>query len=258
MAKETLTKETLANKLKIVLTMKIALIGYGKMGKAIETIAVERGHEIVLKIDINNMAQLTQAHLQQADVAIEFTGPHSAFDNICACINAGVPVICGSTGWLAELENIQNICTQKNGAFLYASNFSIGVNLFFELNQQLARLMDNYPMYNVSIEEIHHTEKKDAPSGTAITIAEQLLQINHHKKKWINEPATKQEELAIISKRVDPAPGTHTVKYSSVIDDIEITHTAHNRTGFATGAVLASEFLQNKKGIYSMKEVLGL
>jgi 4-hydroxy-tetrahydrodipicolinate reductase len=238
--------------------MKIALIGYGKMGKAIESIAVERGHEIVLKIDITNQADFTQERLQLADVAIEFTGPHSAFDNICACIDAGVPVISGSTGWLTELEKVQNKCTQKNGALLYASNFSIGVNLFFELNQHLAKLMSRYPLYDVSIEEIHHTEKKDAPSGTAITIAEQILQINHHKKNWVNQPAAASAELAIISKRIDPAPGTHTVKYSSVIDDIEITHTAHNRTGFATGAVLAAEFLQNKNGIFSMKEVLGL
>jgi 4-hydroxy-tetrahydrodipicolinate reductase len=238
--------------------MKIALIGYGKMGKAIESIALERGHEIVLKIDITNLADFTAERLQHADVAIEFTGPHSAFDNICACIDAGVPVVSGSTGWLSELEKVQIKCTDKNGALLYASNFSIGVNLFFELNQHLAKLMSRYPSYDVSVEEIHHTEKKDAPSGTAITIAEQILAINHHKKNWINQPAASQEELAIISKRIDPAPGTHTVKYSSLIDDIEITHTAHNRTGFATGAVLAAEFLQDKKGIYSMKEVLGL
>jgi 4-hydroxy-tetrahydrodipicolinate reductase len=238
--------------------MKIALIGYGKMGKAIESIAVERGHEIVLKIDITNLADFTQEHLQLADVAIEFTGPHSACENICTCIDAGVPVVSGSTGWLTELENVQNKCNQKKGALLYASNFSIGVNLFFELNQHLAKLMSRYPLYDVSIKEIHHTEKKDAPSGTAITIAEQILVINHHKKNWINQPAAIPTELAIISKRIDPAPGTHTVKYSSVIDDIEITHKAHNRTGFATGAVLAAEFLQNKKGIFSMKEVLGL
>ena len=238
--------------------MKIALLGYGKMGRAIETVAVDRGHEIVLKIDITNLADFTREGLQYADVAIEFTGPHSAYNNICACINAGVPVVSGSTGWLTELEKVQNKCHQNNGALLYASNFSIGVNLFFELNQHLAKLMSRYPLYDVSIEEIHHTEKKDAPSGTAITLAEQILLINPHKKNFINQPASSPTDLAIISKRIDPAPGTHTVKYSSVIDDIEITHTAHNRTGFATGAVLAAEFLQNKKGIFSMKEVLGL
>jgi 4-hydroxy-tetrahydrodipicolinate reductase len=238
--------------------MKIALIGYGKMGKAIESIAVERGHEIVLKIDITNLADFTKERLQLADVAIEFTGQHSAYDNICACIDAGIPVVSGSTGWLTELKKVENKCAQKNGALLYASNFSIGVNLFFELNQHLAKLMNGYPLYDVSIEEIHHTEKKDAPSGTAITIAEQVLQINHNKKNWVNQPAIVSSELAIISKRIDPAPGTHTVKYSSVIDDIEITHTAHNRTGFATGAVLAAEFLQNKQGVFTMKEVLGL
>ena len=238
--------------------MKIALLGYGKMGRAIETVAVDRGHEIVLKIDITNLADFTREGLQYADVAIEFTGPHSAYNNICACINAGVPVVSGSTGWLTELEKVKNMCHQNNGALLYASNFSIGVNLFFELNQHLAKLMSRYPLYDVSIEEIHHTEKKDAPSGTAITLAEQILLTNPHKKKYINQPASLPTELAILSKRIDPAPGTHTVKYSSVIDDIEITHTAHNRTGFATGAVLAAEFLQNKKGIFSMKEVLGL
>ena len=238
--------------------MKIALLGYGKMGRAIETVAVDRGHEIVLKIDISNLADFTLERLQYADVAIEFTGPHSAYNNICACINAGVPVVSGSTGWLTELEKVQNKCHQNNGALLYASNFSIGVNLFFELNQHLAKLMSRYPLYDVSIEEIHHTEKKDAPSGTAITLAEQILLINPHKKKYINQSASLPTELAILSKRIDPVPGTHTVKYSSVIDDIEITHTAHNRTGFATGAVLAAEFLQNKKGIFSMKEVLGL
>ena len=238
--------------------MKIALLGYGKMGKAIETVAVDRGHEIVLKIDITNLADFTRERLQYSDVAIEFTGAHGAYNNICACLNAGVPVVSGSTGWLTELEKVQNKCHQNNGALLYASNFSIGVNLFFELNQHLAKLMSRYPSYDVSIEEIHHTEKKDAPSGTAITLAEQILLINPHKKKYINKPATSPTELAITSKRINPAPGTHTVKYSSVIDDIEITHTAHNRTGFATGAVLAAEFLQNKIGIFSMKEVLGL
>ena len=167
--------------------MKIALIGYGKMGKAIEFIAVERGHEIVLKIDITNLADFTQERLQLADVAIEFTGPHSAYDNICACIDAGVPVVSGSTGWLTELEKVENKCIQKNGALLYASNFSIGVNLFFELNQQLAKLMSRYPMYDVSIEEIHHTEKKDAPSGTAITLANDILKKMDRKTQWTSK-----------------------------------------------------------------------
>lgn len=238
--------------------MNIALIGYGKMGKAIESIAVERGHIVNLKIDISNLDQFTIPNLQQCDVVIEFTGPETAAENITHCLNAGVPVVCGSTGWLQQLEAVTQLCKELDGALLYASNFSIGVNLFFELNEHLARLMNNYPAYDVSIEEIHHTQKKDAPSGTAISIADQLLEINSHKKKWVNRDAAITEELSIISKRIDPAAGTHSVKYSSAIDDIEIIHTAHNRQGFATGAVLAAEFIQHKKGIYGMKDVLGL
>ena len=238
--------------------MNIALIGYGKMGKAIEVIAVERGHTVGLKIDISNLDQFTAANLQQCDVAIEFTGPETAAENITRCVDAGVPIVCGSTGWLHQLETVTHHCKEVDGALLYASNFSIGVNLFFELNQHLARLMNNYPAYDVSIEEIHHTQKKDAPSGTAISIADQLLETNSQKKKWVNHIAVTQDELSIISKRIDPAAGTHSVKYSSLVDDIEIIHTAHNRQGFATGAVLAAEFIQHKKGIYGMKDVLGL
>jgi 4-hydroxy-tetrahydrodipicolinate reductase len=174
------------------------------------------------------------------------------------CIDAGVPVVCGSTGWVAYEDEIKNYCTQKNGTLLYASNFSIGVNIFFEINKKLAAFMALQKEYKVSIEEIHHTQKKDAPSGTAITLAEQILSNTNLKKNWVNEEVKSEEELPIISKRIDPAPGTHSIKYSSSIDDIEIIHTAHSRTGFATGAVLAAEFLKGKKGIYSMKEVLGL
>ena len=238
--------------------MNIALIGYGKMGKAIEVIAVERGHTVGLKLDISNLDQFTAANLQQCDVAIEFTGPETAAENITRCVDAGVPIVCGSTGWLHQLETVTHHCKEVDGALLYASNFSIGVNLFFELNQHLARLMNNYPAYYVSIEEIHHKQKKDAPSGTAISIADQILEINSQKKKWVNQLAATPEELSIISKRIDPAAGTHSVKYSSLVDDIEIIHTAHNRQGFATGAVLAAEFIQHKKGIYGMKDVLGL
>ena len=238
--------------------MNIALIGYGKMGKAIEVIAVERGHTVGLKIDISNLDQFTAANLQQCDVAIEFTGPETAAENITRCVDAGVPIVCGSTGWLHQLETVTHHCKEVDGALLYASNFSIGVNLFFELNQHLARLMNNYRAYDVSIEEIHHTQKKDAPSGTSISIADQILEINSQKKKWVNQLAATPEELSIISKRIDPAAGTHSIKYSSVVDDIEIIHTAHNRQGFATGAVLAAEFIQHKKGIYGMKDVLGL
>ncbi len=236
--------------------LKIALIGYGKMGRAIEEIAVQRNHTAALKIDINNIDSFTKKNLQQVDVAIEFTGPQSAVENISKCLDAGVPVVSGSTGWLEQWPYIKNKAESLNGTILYASNFSIGVNLFFELNKKLGELMSRHPEYEVSMEEIHHTQKKDAPSGTAITLAEQVLENIPHKKKWINDIAKYPNELSIISKRIDPAPGTHSIKYSSVIDDIEIIHTAHSRTGFATGAVLAAEFIAEKKGIYTMKDVL--
>ncbi len=238
--------------------MKIALIGYGKMGKAIEGIAVEKGHAIVLKIDKDNSNELTPDNLKKADVAIEFTGPETALNNILTCIDAGIPVISGSTGWILDLPKAESHCKQKNGTFLYASNFSIGVNIFFELNKKLAAMMANQPAYSVSIEEIHHTEKKDAPSGTAITLAEQAIKELPGKSSWVNSSPAKDNELYIESKRIDPAPGTHSVKYSSGVDDIEIVHTAHNRLGFAGGAVLAAEFLQGKKGVFSMKDVLNI
>jgi len=239
--------------------MKIALVGYGKMGKAIEAIAVARGHEVVLKLDLNNPQDFTADKLQQCDVAIEFTSPHSAVENLKKCLEAGIPVVCGSTGWLAQWNEIKQYCETHNGSLVYASNFSIGVNLFFELNTYLARLMSNHPEYNVSLGEIHHTQKRDAPSGTAITLAEQVLQHITAKKQWVNHTSTQSEELEIISERIDPAPGTHHIKYHSAIDDIEIIHTAHNREGFAGGAVLAAEFIATgRKGIFSMKDVLGL
>lgn len=238
--------------------IKIALIGYGKMGKAIEAIALQRGHEIVLKIDVENAADFTAANLQKADVAIEFTGPHSAFNNVMKCLEYRVPLVCGSTGWLDKLDEVKAFCKQQNGCFLYASNFSVGVNIFFEINKRLAELMKPHADYNISLEEIHHTQKKDAPSGTAVTLAEQVLATIDRKNKWVNNETDDPQELPVISKRIDPAPGTHTVSYHSAIDTIEIVHTAHNRTGFATGAVLAAEFVKGKKGIFSMKEVLGL
>ena len=238
--------------------MKIALIGYGKMGKAIEEIALQQQHEIVLKIDLNNVADFTKENINKADVAIEFTSPHTAFENVKKCLEYGVPVVCGSTGWLDKWKEIETICQQQNGTLLCASNFSIGVNLFFELNTYLAQLMNTHSQYNLSIKEIHHTQKKDAPSGTAISIAEQILENITTKKTWVNNNTTNPNELEIISERIDPAPGTHVVKYSSNVDDIEIIHTAHNRTGFASGAVLAAEFIANKKGIFTMKNVLGL
>jgi len=237
--------------------MNIALIGYGKMGKAIEEIALQRGHDIVLKIDIENVSAFNQKNLSKADAAIEFSGPHSAFSNVMKCLQFKTPVVCGSTGWLDKIEEAKKYCIESNGAFLYSSNYSIGVNIFFELNKHLAQLMSSHREYDVSMTEIHHTQKKDAPSGTAITLAEQILEKISRKKNWANHISDNPEELEIISERIDPAAGTHQVKYSSAIDDIEIIHTAHNRMGFATGAVLAAEFIKGKKGVFSMRDVLG-
>ena len=238
--------------------MKIALIGYGKMGKAIEEIAVSKGHEIVLKIDANNTSDFTKENIQKANVAIEFTGPDTAFENISKCIQWGVPVISGSTGWLDHFEKAKKLCEEKKGCLIYASNFSIGVNLFFEINKQVAALMEPYAHYDVSMTEIHHTEKKDAPSGTAISLAEQILANIGRKNKWVNEASNEASDLIIRSERIDPAPGTHRVSYDSPIDSIEITHTAHTRKGFASGAVLAAEFANQKIGTFTMKDVLGL
>jgi len=236
--------------------LKIALIGYGKMGKAIEGIAVERGHEIVLRIDADNIEALNKENLQQADVAIEFTNPDSAIKNITQCFDAGIPVVCGTTGWLEQWEKVKSDCENKNATLLYASNFSIGVNLFFELNKKLAQLMSNRTEYQCTIEEIHHTAKKDAPSGTAITIAENIIALNPNKKNWVLGETEETNSLSITSKRIDPAPGTHIVSYNSAIDSVEIKHTAHNRIGFATGAVLAAEFVLGKKGVFGMGDVI--
>ncbi|SRR5579871_252446 len=238
--------------------MKIALIGYGKMGKAIKEIAVQRGHEVVLKIDIGNISQFNDVTLAKANVAIEFTTPHTAFQNVMTCLQAKTPVVCGTTGWLKKYDDVKKYCVENNGAFLYASNFSVGVNIFFEINKRLAQLMAKQEDYAIRITETHHTEKRDAPSGTAITLAEEITAYIPRKKNWVNHIAENPEELEIISERIDPAAGTHKVKYSSDIDDIEIIHEAHNRKGFALGAVLAAEFLYDKKGVFSMKDVLGL
>ncbi len=238
--------------------MRIALIGYGKMGKAIEEVAVQRGHQIVLKIDQPNLHEFTKENMANADVAIEFTSPHSAYDNVKKCLEFGVPVVCGSTGWTERLEELKNYCKDNNGSFVYSSNYSVGVNIFFEVNKKLAALMAPHNDYEVILEEIHHTAKKDAPSGTAITLAEDILKQLDRKKQWVNDLSDNPEDLEIISQRIDPTPGTHSVKYSSVIDNIEIIHTAHNRTGFATGSVIAAEFLSGRKGFFTMKDVLGL
>lgn len=231
------------------------------MGQAIESIAIDRGHSVVLKVNIDNLQDLTKENLQHADVAIEFTGPSSAVHNLHACFEAGIPVVCGSTGWYKHLAKVEADCAAKNAGFLYASNFSVGVNIFFEVNKLLARLMASHPEYSPEMVEVHHTAKLDAPSGTAITLAEQILAVNQHKKSWysITDPMQvdhSDHAIPILSQRIDPAPGTHVVEYKSTIDDIEIKHTAHNRKGFALGAVLAAEFLAGKKGMFTMQDVL--
>ncbi|MGB1040096.1 MAG: 4-hydroxy-tetrahydrodipicolinate reductase [Flavobacteriales bacterium] len=236
--------------------MKIALLGYGKMGKEIEKIALEKGHEIGLRVTSEN-AEFSPAELLGIDVAIEFSRPEFAVSNIKKCFDANVPVVVGTTGWYDYLDEIETICVARNQTLLYATNFSIGVNLFFKLNTQLAQLMNNYPDYKVEVEEIHHTQKLDSPSGTGISIAEQIIENNSLKESWINENSDKENELEIISKRIDKVPGTHSVYYKSEVDEIEIKHTAHSRSGFASGALLAAEWIaKNKDGIYSMQDVL--
>lgn len=235
--------------------MKIALIGYGKMGKTIENIATQRGHEIVLRLDVNNPEDFER--LSEADVAIEFTRPESAFENLKRCVTAKTPVICGTTGWLQNYDVIAELCQKNDSAFFYASNYSIGVNIFFEINKRLASMMNNYPMYSVRMEEIHHTQKLDAPSGTAITLANGILEHVERKSNWVCNTEGSDEDIKITAKRIDPAPGTHIVTYDSAIDTIEISHTAHSREGFATGAVLAAEWILGKKGVFSMKDMLG-
>jgi 4-hydroxy-tetrahydrodipicolinate reductase len=238
--------------------MKIALIGYGKMGKAIESIAVARGHEISIRLQRTNPADWDADAFRSSDVAIEFTSPEAAPRHILSCFECGVPVVCGSTGWLDRWPEIVAACDQKQGTLLYASNFSVGVNILFAINQQLAKLMCAQTQYDVALEEIHHTEKKDAPSGTAISLAEQILSEHPIKRNWVNHPSHQPEDLCIESKRIEGVPGTHRIEYRSAIDAIELTHTAYNRIGFATGAVLAAEFLYPKKGMYTMQDVLGI
>lgn len=229
--------------------MKIALLGYGKMGKTIERIALERGHEIVLKVDAPG-----DYDLSKAQVAIEFSTPQSAFVNISKALSLGLPTVAGTTGWLEHYPEAVALCKAHEAAFLYASNFSIGVNIFFELNKTLAQFMQKYPEYAVSIEEIHHTQKLDAPSGTAITLAQEIIE-QTDKVGWeLGE--TTEDKIPITAKRIENVPGTHIVTYKSVVDTLEIKHTAHSRDGFALGAVLAAEWIVDKKGVFSMKDVL--
>jgi 4-hydroxy-tetrahydrodipicolinate reductase len=231
--------------------VNVLLIGYGKMGKVLEQVALTRGHQIAGKIDIGFTGDFPNA-----DVAIEFTQPESAVDNIKKCIDQKIPVVSGTTGWLSKKDEVHHYCNERNGSLFYASNFSLGVNLFFHLNDQMARLMKGRPGYEVSIEEIHHTQKKDAPSGTAITLAEGIIRNYPDKTGWTTHENSSQQEIAIKSKRVDPVPGTHAVIYHSAVDDLEIRHTAHSREGFALGAVLVAEWLPGKKGALSMADFL--
>ena len=232
--------------------MKIALLGYGRMGKEIEKIAISRGHEIVIKKDVDDEIEITLA-----DVAIDFSVPNSAFNNISNCLNNNVPIISGTTGWLENYKDAVALCKEKKGAFIYASNYSLGVNIFFELNKQLAKMMNTIEGYNISLEEIHHTLKLDAPSGTAITLAEGIIE-NSSKNNWELGEKTSEENIAIVAKRIPDVPGTHTILYESEVDTIEIKHTAHSRKGFAIGAVIAAEWIADKTGVFSMKDVLNI
>ncbi|MBS1682597.1 MAG: 4-hydroxy-tetrahydrodipicolinate reductase [Bacteroidetes bacterium] len=233
--------------------MKILLIGYGKMGKAIEAIAVQRGHTIAAKVDDHN--ELVKFN-SSADVAIEFSQPDAVMENLKFCFTKKIPVACGTTGWLEHKNEMEEHCRKQEGTFFYASNYSLGVNIFFKLNEYLSKLMNGRSGYEVSINETHHTQKKDAPSGTAITLAEGILKNYRSKKGWALNETQNPEALVIHSFRVDPAPGTHAVNYKSAVDDIEIKHTAHSREGFAMGAVLVAEWLAGKKGIFTMDDFL--
>ncbi len=236
--------------------MKIALIGYGKMGKAIEGIAKERGHELVLKISSDNLHDLNSENLNKADVAIEFSRPENAEQNIRLCLDHQLPIVIGTTGWYANYEAIKENCKAKGGSLLAATNFSVGVNLFFELNRQLANLMSPFKDYSASITEVHHTEKLDSPSGTAITLAEGLIGEHPEYHEWKNNSTTEEGVLNINSIREENVPGTHRITYTSVIDQISIEHEAKSRKGFALGAVLAAEYIHNKTGVFTMKDVL--
>jgi 4-hydroxy-tetrahydrodipicolinate reductase len=236
--------------------MNIILLGYGKMGKVIEQVALGRGHTISHKIDLNNLKELAQIDPSGVDAAIEFSSPESAVSNLMYCFEHHIPVVCGTTGWLYRKQEMELLCMQKSGAFFYASNYSLGVNIFFHLNRVLSKLMNRYSDYEVSMEEIHHTEKKDAPSGTALSLAKDIIDSIDRKEGWVNEHATEPSLLSIISLREAGVPGTHTVRYQSKEDTIEIKHTAHSREGFALGAVVAAEWIQGKQGVFNMQDMM--
>ena len=235
--------------------MNILLLGYGKMGQLIDQLATAKGHQIVGRINIDNRHELENLDAKSVDVAIEFSQPEAAIENIKWCLDRQIPVAVGTTGWLDRKDEINQYCSEKNGTYLFASNYSIGVNIFFKLNEYLAQMMAEQE-YQVSTKEIHHTSKKDAPSGTSITLAEGILKHLSTKQKWVNQKSDKAEELEIISERIDPAPGTHEINYSSPVDTIEIKHTAHSREGFAKGAIAVAEWLKDQKGVKTMDEFL--
>lgn len=242
--------------------MKIAILGYGKMGQIIEQFATERGHEVVLKVNADNLENLTLTNLKNAEVAIDFSTPDSVLQNIALCFDAGVPIVVGTTGWYGKLQEVKDQCVKGNNTLLYGSNFSVGVNIFFFVNKVLAKIMNRYPQYEVQVEEIHHTQKLDSPSGTAMTIAEGIISELSRKTEWVNELIgsnteliTKPDQVLIESHRIEDVPGTHTVIYSSEVDEIEFKHKAHSRAGFALGAVLAAEWLQNKTGFFNITDM---
>lgn len=242
--------------------MKIAILGFGKMGQIIEQFAMERGHDVVLKVNADNLEELTVSNLKNADVAIDFSTPDCVLQNIALCFDAGVAIVVGTTGWYGRLQEVKNQCIEGNNTLLYASNFSVGVNVFFFVNRVLAKIMNRYPQYEVQVEEIHHTEKLDSPSGTAMSIAEGIIGELNRKNEWVNELIgshseliTKPDQLLIESHRIEDVPGTHTVIYSSEVDDIEFKHKAHSRAGFALGAVLAAEWVNGKNGFYNVTDM---
>jgi len=238
--------------------MNILILGYGKMGKTIEGIAIKRNHTIVERIDVNNQDQLEWIRSEDVDVAIEFSQPDAAFRSISICLEKGIPVVSGTTGWLDRKEDIERLCNEYNGTFLYASNFSIGVNVLFKVNKYLANIMNQYSDYNPSMTEIHHTEKKDAPSGTAITLADDIIENVDRVTSWENRETTQTNILGIESERTGQVPGTHSIKYRSNIDEITLSHEAFGREGFAMGAVLVGEWIINKKGILTMEDFLDI
>jgi 4-hydroxy-tetrahydrodipicolinate reductase len=238
--------------------MRIALLGYGKMGKEIEKIALERKHSIVLKIDIDNQSDLTRENLRKADVAIDFSNPSGAYNNIISCFKATIPVVCGTTGWLDKMDEVLKQCKESGQSFFYASNYSIGMNVFFRLNTQLAKMMNRVQGYDVEMEEVHHIHKLDAPSGTAISLAEGIIENIGQKKDWKLNSAGNNQIINIISKREGEVPGTHSIRYTSEVDSIEIKHVANNRRGLALGAVIAAEYIIGKKGYHTMHDILKL